>query len=175
MVPFITQDRPKLIKKFGQILTLSLLLASCDDDARSRLEKLEQGQVVLPSGKELKVFVARGASEQVQGLSGLTPQDFGEDEAMLFPSRQNKVRQFWMPNTHFNLDIVFLTKDLYVLDVHKNLESYPHKGPKDKIPLSKAVYSRHVLEIKSSSPLAKEIRPGISLKWIGDARPWQRE
>lgn len=171
----ITQDMPNLIKKFGLVLIMCLSAVACTDDARSRLDGLAKARIVLPSGKEVKVFVAQTPSEQTQGLSDLRPEQFQDDESMLFPAKRNQVRQFWMPNTHFNLDIVFLNKDLYVLDVHKDLRHYPKEGPKDRVPLSKAVYSRHVLELKSSSPLAKEIQPGMSLKWIGDDRLLQRE
>lgn len=172
MFPFITQDRLNLIKKFplSLIFLLGAFLFSGCDDARSRLEALEQARLVLPSGKELNVFIARGARDQASGLSGVKPEEFKNNEAMIFPSDRNETRQFWMPNTHFDLDIVFLTKDLYVLDVHRRLKHFPHSGPKEKIPLSKAVYSRHVLEIKSSSPLAQDITPGTRLRWSEDVR-----
>lgn len=174
---FITQDKLKLIKKFSLPLILSLIWTlilgcalGCTDDARSRLEKFEVGTIELPSGKKLKVYVAQSISQQKRGLSGLTPKQFLDNESMLFPGNKNQIRQFWMPETHFDLDIFFLNKDLYVLDVHRSLTHFPHAEPKEKIPLSKAVYSRHVLEVKSSSPLAKEIQPGMLLKWTGDSR-----
>ncbi len=114
--------------------------------------------------------MAQTDEEQQTGLSGLPSDDFASDEGLLFPADENKLRQFWMPETHFNLDIIFLTKDLYVLDVHKNLPHFPKREPRSAIPLSKAVYSRHILEIRADSPLAREIRPGIMLKWSGDSR-----
>ena len=72
MFPFITQDRLNLIKKFplSLIFLLGAFLFSGCDDARSRLEALEQARLVLPSGKELNVFIARGARDQASGLSG---------------------------------------------------------------------------------------------------------
>lgn len=167
---FITQDKLKLIKKLSILLILCLGATACDDDARSRLQNLGQGKITLPSGKELTVYIARSPKEQIAGLSRLQPKDFFDTESMLFLSSEDKVRQFWMPETHFDLDIIFLTKDLYVLDIHRKLEHFPKKEPKRLIPLSKAVFSRHVLEVKSSSPLAREISPGMILKWSADER-----
>lgn len=169
MPPFITQTGLNLIKKFP-LLLIFCLIAACNDDARSRLEALESGSIELPSGKKLTVFVAQTDKAQETGLSGLPSKDFSQNEGLIFPADEDKLRQFWMPDTHFNLDIIFLTKDLYVLDVHKNIEHFPKREPKGDIPLSKAVYSRHVLEIRADSPLADEIRPGMVLKWSGDRR-----
>ncbi|MEX0798647.1 MAG: DUF192 domain-containing protein [Bacteriovoracaceae bacterium] len=170
MFPFITQHSLKLIKKFGIILILSTGCLGFDgDDARSRIEDLNKGQIILPSGETLQVFVAYSPQEQRNGLSGVKNEQFSNDEGMLFPATKMMPRQFWMPNTHFNLDIVFLTGDFYVLDIHRDLEHYPEAEPKGKAPLSKKVFSQHVLEVKSSSPLAKEIQPGMTLKWSSDS------
>jgi len=171
---FITQYSPKLIKKLGIILIL-LMACGCNDDARSRLNSLKQGEIILPSGKSMRVYVAKSPIEQLKGLSNVTMDFFKDSDSMLFPGYEYKLRQFWMPETHFNLDIVFLTKDFYVLDVHRNLQSFPDKEPKSKIPKSKMVRAWHVLELKSSSELAKEIVPGISLKWKGPNDLLQKE
>lgn len=164
---FITQTGLNLIKKLPILLIIGLI-AACNDDARSRLESLPLGSIDLPSGKKIQVYVAQTDEAQETGLSGLPSEDFGANEGLLFPADNNKLRQFWMPDTHFNLDIIFMTKDLYVLDVHRNVPHFPKREPKQDVPLSKAVYSRHVLEIRADSPLADEIRPGMLLKWSGD-------
>lgn len=170
MTPFITQTGLKLIKKLSITLIFCLGTIACDDDARSRLDTLAKAKLVLPSGKTISVFVAQTDEQQQIGLSGLMPGDFEENESMIFPGDFPSVRQFWMPDTHFDLDIFFLNKDLYVLDVHRNVPHFPKREPRSKVPLSKAVYSQHVLEIKSSSDIAKEIKPGMMLKWSGDSR-----
>ncbi|MCO4754012.1 MAG: DUF192 domain-containing protein [Bacteriovoracaceae bacterium] len=171
---FITQDGPKLIKNLGIILIL-LMVCACNDDARSRLESLGRGKIQLPSGKSLKVFIAKSPLEQAKGLSKVPAKLFKDDESMLFPGDEYKPRQFWMPETLFNLDIIFLTKDFYVLDIHRNLPSFPKREPRNLVPKSKTVHSWHVLEIKSSSRLANEIQPGMSLKWIGSSDLLQKE
>src|SRR3989338_7486713 len=154
------------------VSVLFFMFISCvnSNPASERFKTYEKGEITLPSGKKLKVYIARNEKEQRAGLSGVKPDEFGDNETMIFLDDKPSSRQFWMPDTHFDLDIIFLNNDLYVLDIHRNLEHYPHTGPDAKIPRSKRVFSQHVLEIKSSSPLAKEIKYGMKLNWTSSNR-----
>ena len=98
-------------------------------------------------------------------ISTLESKDFSGTEGMFFTGAKMYPRQFWMPETHFNLDIIFLNADLYVLDIHKNIQHYKTREPKHKVPLSKEVISQHVLEIRADSPLSGKVQPGMILKW----------
>lgn len=109
--------------------------------------------------------MAKTYKEQKRGLSKIKDEDFPHGEGMFFTGNKMYMRQFWMPETHFNLDIVFLNSDLYILDIHRNLAHFPKPAPRSKIPMSKEVFSRHILELKSGSPLAKQIKIGQFLKW----------
>ena len=155
--------------KFTLLLAM-FLLGACDDSSAGHLKSLKTGEIIIPSeGGKLKTYIALSAEEQMKGLSGIQPQDFNDNEAMLFTAKRDKLRQFWMPNTHFDLDIFFLSEDLYVLEVHRALNHFKDDGPDHKVPRSKMVVCRHVLEIKASSPLAKKIYPGMQLKWKGSS------
>ncbi len=151
-----------------KILLLGSLI-SCNetttDSGKNKFKSYQQGEITLPSGKKLKVYMAINDQQQQMGLSHIKDSEFADNDTMIFMDKRYSSRQFWMPDTHFNLDIIFLNEDLYVLDIHRNLKHYPKSGPREKIPLSKKVYCQHVLEIKSSSPLAKEIKPGMILNW----------
>lgn len=161
MTRYISQTTLKLML----FLALGLFLTSCNTSTASHLELLEKKEITLPSGETLKAYIAKTAKEQKKGLSTIKSEDFSDREVMFFPANRMFVRQFWMPETHFDIDIIFLNQDLYVLDIHRNLKHFPAKYPQDEIPKSKEVFSQHVLEIKSSSPLAKKIKRGMILKW----------
>lgn len=155
-----------LIPKSISNLMLFLLLISmtgCNSSTASHLKELATKTLTLPSGKTLKVYIADSDKDQKKGLSSIKDEDFSDNEAMLFTGPRMYMRQFWMPETHFNLDIIFLNADYYVLDIHRNIQHFPKKGPKSEVPLSKEVFSQHVLEIKASSPYAKQIKPGMIL------------
>lgn len=146
------------------LFLLFLLVTACNNSTASHLKELEVKYFVLPSGKKIKTYIAKTDEEQKKGLSTIQPADFGMNEGMLFPAERMFIRQFWMPETHFNLDLIFMNADYYVLDIHRNLQHFPKREPRRDVPLSKEVYSQHVLEVRSDSPLAKEIQPGMILK-----------
>lgn len=149
----------KLLLTFMLYSTLS----SCNE-SKNNFRSYPKGVISLPSGNKITVFIANSAKEQSLGLSHVKEQDLKDNEAMLFPAKSMGPRQFWMPETHINLDLFFMNRDFYILDIHRNLQAFPKKEPRNKIPRSKTVYSQHVLEMKSSSELAKELDYGMILK-----------
>lgn len=164
MVRVIHQSSLILIK-FLLLIQLCACKETSENAKNNPFRTYPSGKITLPSGNVVDVFVAASGKQQQLGLSHVKNDDFKDNEGMLFPGQDYKVRQFWMPDTHFNLDIYFLNEDMYVLDIHRNMQHFPKSGPKEKIPLSKKVECMHVLELKSSSPMAKEIKPGMLLKW----------
>ncbi len=131
------------------------------------LSLLSSSSVQIESGEELKVRMALTTQQQVQGLSGVQDYEFRDDEAMLFFNLEDSLRQFWMPDTYFNLDIFFLDRNLVVLDVDRDVPHYIGRENPEKIPRAKPVYCRHVFEMKASSALSKKIQKGMKLKWTG--------
>lgn len=152
----------KLIKNLVSLSLLALVL-SCTDN--SRFKNYEKGVIELPSGERLTTYLAISAEEQTKGLSGVKDDEFAEDEAVLFFNLEDSMKHFWMPETYFDLDIIFLNKDLYVLDIDRNVKHFEKSGPDELIPRAKPVFARHVLEVRADSKLAKKIHPGMILKW----------
>ena len=166
MIKFIPQTSLILIN----FLLLTISVACKNNEIKSvknNFKSYPTGEIKLPSGKKLKAYLAISPEEQQLGLSHIQSEDFKNDEAMIFLDQKYSMRQFWMPNTYFDLDIVFLSEDFYVLDIHRKLRHFPKNAPREEVPISKRVYCQHVLEIKSESPLAQEIQPGMMLDWIG--------
>ncbi len=115
--------------------------------------------------KKVKVYIANNDERQRQGLSKIQSKDFPIDAGMLFPDEYMHIRQFWMPETYFDLDVIFMNSDYYVLDIHRGLKHFPGKGSRREVPLSKEVFCQHVLELRADSPLAKLVQPGMTLKF----------
>lgn len=158
----------KLIKNL-----LFLLLLSCNDTLH--FKNYETGEIILPSGETLTIYLADTPDKQAQGLSHIKPSEFKDNEGMFFYGTKDSLRQFWMPETFFDLDIIFLNKDLYVLEVDKAVKHFEKRIPEHLVPRAKAVTARHVLEIKASSPLASKIEPGMMLKWLKKPNLLQKE
>ena len=144
-----------------KIITL-ILLASCQSDSFSKEAKL-----ALPSGKTIDIKLAVTLKEQQRGLSGVLPQNFSKKEGLFFFYLKDAYRSFWMPDTYFDLDIIFLNKNLKVLKILRKIPKHPGKETPPEIFKTGPIFCRHVLEMRADSPLAQEIHQGLTLNWIG--------
>lgn len=161
MTNFIPYSGLKLIN-----FLILILCVSCNESKTlNPFKSYQKAEITLPEGQKLNVYLAISPEQQTLGLSHVQPNEFSNNDTMLFTADHFKVRQFWMPETYFNLDIIFLGPDLEVLDLQRNVPFYTKRTPKEKVPLSKLAYCQHVLEIKSESPLASQIKEGLKLNW----------
>ncbi len=139
---------------------------------------------ILPSGQKIVLKLAITKKQIVKGLSSVKPKDFPKNYGMLFVYKNPGKRVFWMPQTYFNLDIFFLDKNFKVIEIVRNLKANPNKyhTPNNKIDTTDSIFCRHVLEIRSDSPIAKNIKKGDKLIWKSSTsfseillktHPWQ--
>ncbi len=153
------------------LLTLSLLffLANgCRSQTPQLSEIPRQGfELLTPRKESLRLRLALTDEENTQGLSGLPSQDFQTNDAMLFVYTEDGNRKFWMPDTYFSLDIFFLDAQLKVIDVDRDVPSHPGRNIPPEIATTRSIYSRHVLELRSDSSLAKAIQIGETLTLRG--------
>ena len=133
---------------------------------KNHLAKYQQGVFQLPSGEKVLTAFAISSDQQIQGLSGIQPANFADNHAMLFHYKRSETKGFWMPDTYFDLDIYFLSSDFKVIYINRDTPHHPGRQEPPSIARTPPVYCRHVLEMKSSSPLAKKIKNGMKLKWV---------
>lgn len=152
------------MRKLLTLLTLFTLLA-CQSESGKTME------LITPSGDVIRTKVVVTDAEQEQGLSGIKPDQFGDDEGMLFYYFADDEKNFWMPDTYFDLDLFYLDQNLKVVDIIRKLPHYIGRTSPDLIPRARPVWCRHTLEMKASSPLAKKINVGDQLKWKGSTTP----
>lgn len=124
-------------------------------------------ELISPDNQKIKLRLATTLAQQQSGLSGIKPKDFSKNEGMLFVYKSIGYRKFWMPDTYFNLDIIFLNSDLKIVAIEKDVPH--HIGRKDdtKIYRTKAYIAHHVLEVRADSEFSKKLKVGDSLKWAG--------
>ncbi len=153
------------MRKFLTLLSLTLLLA-CQSESRPGGVK-DPGRTILltPQGEAVKTRVAFTEQDQIQGLSGVKADEFAEDEGLLFWYQDEGMRYFWMPDTYFDLDLFYLDKDLKITDIIRKLPHYIGRHNESLIPKAREVWSRHVLEMKASSPIAASLNVGDKLQW----------
>lgn len=120
--------------------------------------------ITTAQGKTVKTYFAISLAEQEQGLSGIKEDQFADNEGMLFYYSEGGIRQFWMPDTYFDLDLFYLDGNFRVLDIIRKLKHHQGRNQSHLIPRARAVWSWHVLEMRADSPIAKEIQIGDQLK-----------
>ncbi|MBT3586488.1 MAG: DUF192 domain-containing protein [Halobacteriovoraceae bacterium] len=148
-------------------------LFACQPDALVEFKKnptdaysdIRYGKIELPNGKKLAVKLAITGEEQNRGLSGVKADQFKNSQALLFFYSKKSAKRFWMPDTYFNLDIIFLDKHLKILAIEKNVPAHPGNSGVPKIAMTGTYFAQHVLEIKSSGGYGKGLKKGSILKW----------
>ena len=155
----IYQKTSKLIKNIVLITALHLLpLAFAIAD--------ETYEMSNPANQKISLRLALTTHEHSRGLSGVKASDFPADKGMLFVNDAMGTRRFWMPDTYFNLDIIFLDSDLKIVGIEKNVSAHPGMSEPPVIYRTKAYKAQYVLETKASAPFSKKLKIGDQLKWM---------
>ena len=123
-------------------------------------------QMSNPSSEKVKVRLAITRLEHSRGLSGIKPSDFSNTDSMLFVNSGMGERRFWMPDTYFNLDIIFLDSDLKIVGIEKNVPAHPGTTEPPVIYRTRTYQAQFILETKSTAPFSKKLKIGDKLKWI---------
>ena len=159
----ISQKLIKLIKNVAMALCFLLSLQSISyAKNENSVYKIQNSY-----GKSVVLRLAITRAEHQKGLSGLTPKEFGLHEGMLFINPQMGIRQFWMPDTYFNLSIIFLDSNLKIVGIEPNVPHHPGFQEPPLIYRTKEYYAQYVLETKSESLFNKKLKAGDQLTWVG--------
>jgi len=54
------------------------------------------------------------------------------NSGMLFVWKDRQIRNFWMKNTHFNLDLFFLNNHGEIIEIYKNAKAFDETNIKSK-------------------------------------------
>ena len=131
-------------------------------EKRFDIKSYEIMKFALSSGRLIETFVADTLDKQTQGLSGTMRDEIQDHQGMIFTYSAPSQRQFWMPNTHFNLDIFFLDKNFKVLHIDRGVKAHP--STVEPVPRSSVVYAQNILELAADSGVSQEIKIGMTLK-----------
>lgn len=146
-------------------LTVLFLLISCQSESRNKSDPMKYVELITPQGEIIETTLAITAADQEQGLSGVKPENFSDSQGMLFYYLTDEEKNFWMPDTYFDLDLIYLDQNLKVVDIVRKLPHYIGRNNPELIPRARAVWCRHTLEMKAGSPIAAKIKIGDQLKW----------
>lgn len=100
------------------------------------------------------------ADDEYQTQTGLMyRKSMKDDQAMIFIFEDEIPRAFYMKNTQFALDIIFINSDRKVINIHKNaksldLTSLPSEGP-----------AQYVLEVNAGLSDIWTLESGDTVEW----------
>ena len=149
------------MRKFLSLALLALLL-SCQRVSHDPLKNI---QLITPNGDVIETTLAINQEDQTKGLSGTQDDDFKNDQGMLFYYLEDGDKAFWMPDTYFDLDLIYLDKDLKITDVVRKVPHHVGRANPELIPRVRSVWARHTLELKAVSEISQKLKIGDQLKW----------
>jgi uncharacterized membrane protein (UPF0127 family) len=141
-----------MIKRISFILLVGSILfsfSSCKKDQKIikplRIEFKKEGELTLFKSKTdsiITTFDIEIADTDYEIQTGLMHRHFMKgNHAMLFVFPNKSLRSFYMKNTYFPLDIIFLDEDKFIISIQENAI------PLDETSLPSNVPAQYVLEI----------------------------
>ena len=80
--------------------------------------------------QELSLDLADNEQKRSYGL--MNREDMRPNSGMLFIWKDSQIRNFWMKNTHFNLDLFFLNNQGEIIEIYKNAKAFDETNIKSK-------------------------------------------
>jgi hypothetical protein len=158
--------------KFFLFSLFSFLLISCNSSSEKSSEELSTEEITFTKEGELHIYKADNTTEALdiefaetdyETATGLMYRDaMDENQGMLFIFSTPSVHSFYMKNTEFPLDILYITADQKIATIAANAEPFNEKSLSSEVPI------QYVLEING----------GIAEKWnvkVGDSVSWKRD
>ncbi|NHF57972.1 DUF192 domain-containing protein [Flavobacteriaceae bacterium TP-CH-4] len=141
------------ILKFSTLLLLGcFLFVSCKDEPKKTIKTEE---VVFKKEGELSIFKQRTdslittldieiADNDYETQTGLMYRSGMEkNQGMLFVFEGEAMHAFYMKNTEFPLDLLFIKEDLTLASFQENAQPFDEKGLSSKVPV------KYVLEVNA--------------------------
>ena len=80
--------------------------------------------------QKLSLEIADNQQKRSYGL--MNRKDMKPNSGMLFIWKDSQIRNFWMKNTHFNLDLFFFNNHGEIIEIYKNAKAFDETNIKSK-------------------------------------------
>ena len=91
--------------------------------------------------QELSLDIADNELKRSYGL--MNRKNMKSNSGMIFIQKDSQIRNFWMKNTHFNLDLFFLNNHGEIIEIYKNAKAF------DEINIKSKEKVKYVLEMNA--------------------------
>ena len=148
------------------IVVFFFILNNCNDESSEMhyYKFKKEGELTITdsaSNPIIKIDIEIADNDYERQLGLMNRQSMEELQGMLFLFPQEEIQSFWMRNTLFSLDILFINSQKEIVTIHKNTkplseQSYPSSKP--------AIY---VLEVNAGFCERHNVNLGDKVFWIG--------
>lgn len=149
----------KFIKYIIYFFIGFLTLQACKEDAKKVIKTepitfKKEGKLTIHKQKldtlitTLNIEIAESEYETQTGL--MYRKNIQDDQGMLFIFKEEQMHSFYMKNTEFPLDIIFIKSDLTIASFQENAEPHNEDGLSSQVPI------QYVLEVNA----------GLAQKWL---------
>jgi len=168
--PINKKLNPLLVKigiaTIALMVVLVFVLNNCQDETTDvhYYKFKKEGELTFVDSVEnpiIKIDIEIADNDYERQLGLMNRQSMEEMQGMLFIFPQQQFQSFWMRNTLFSLDMLFINSNKEIVTIHKNTtplseQSYPSSAP--------AIY---VLEVNAGFCDRHNIKLGDKIFWIG--------
>ncbi len=144
------------------------ILHSCKDDPEKVVKTelvvfTKEGELTLFRGEtdsvlsKLDIEIADNEYETATGL--MYRQEMQDDQGMLFVFPDQAMHSFYMKNTEFDLDIIFVKSDLTVASFQENAQPLSETSMSSKVPV------QYVLEVNAGLVSAWGLKVGDRISY----------
>jgi uncharacterized protein len=154
------------IASIALIVVLFFVLNNCSDEITEmnyyKFKKEGELTITDSTGNAIvKIDIEIADNDYERQLGLMNRQSMEEMQGMLFLFPQEEIQSFWMRNTMFSLDILFINSKKEIVTIHKNTkplseQSYPSSKP--------AIY---VLEVNAGFCERHNVNLEDKVFWIG--------
>ena len=119
-----------------KIIMLGIFLTLSEGTANSESNRPIFKQIVCTvkvnkiNPRELSIELADTDYKRSYGL--MNREDMKSNSGMLFVWKDRQIRNFWMKNTHFNLDLFFLNNQGEIIEIYKNAKAFDETNIKSR-------------------------------------------
>ena len=89
-------------------------------------------KVEINKNKFQELYLDIADTEQKRSYGLMNRKNIEPNTGMLFVWRDKQIRNFWMKNTYFNIDLFFLNKKGKILEVYENAKAFDETNIRSK-------------------------------------------
>ncbi len=151
------------------VISISIFFQSCKEIKKQSISITKEitfnkeGELLLKKAntdsvyKTLDIEIAETEYETQTGL--MYRHTMEDNQAMLFIFEKEQPRSFYMKNTEFSLDIIYINKDEQIVSIQKSAKPFDNTSLPSNAPVS------YVLEVKGGLSDSWGIEKGDTIEW----------